>query len=67
MEKFIFCAVKIVIYIVATLKVCIHLCNRHRRRNVRSQVFFKVGVLKNFANSTAKHLFWGFFLKKFQA
>ena len=30
-------------------------------RNSRSQMFFKVGVLKNIANFTAKHLCWSLF------
>ena len=33
-------------------------------RSSRSQMFFKIGVLKNFANFTAKHLCWStFFIK----
>ena len=31
-------------------------------RNSRSQLFFKIGGLKNFANSTGKHLYWSIFL-----
>ena len=31
------------------------------------KVFFKVGLLKNFANFTAKHLCWSLFLIKLQA
>ena len=27
-------------------------------RNIHSQIFFKIGVLKNFANLTGKHLCW---------
>ena len=30
----------------------------------RSQIFFKIGVLKNFAILTEKHLCWRLFLKK---
>ena len=30
------------------------------------QMFFKIGVLKNFANFTGKHLCWSLFLIKFQ-
>ena len=30
-------------------------------------MFFKVGVLKSFANLTGKHLYWSHFLKNFQA
>ena len=33
-------------------------------RGIRSQMFFKVGVLKNFANSLWKHLCWRHFLIK---
>ena len=31
-------------------------------RSSRSQMFFKIGVLKNFANFTGKHLCWSRFL-----
>ena len=31
------------------------------------QMFFKIGVHKNFANFTGKHLCWSLFLKKLQA
>ena len=33
----------------------------------RSQIFFEIGSLKNFAIFTGKHLCWGFFLIKMQA
>ena len=33
----------------------------------RSQMFLKIGVLKNFANFTRKHLDWSIFLIKLQA
>ena len=36
-------------------------------RSGRSRMFFKVGVLKNFANFTGKQLCWSLFLKKLQA
>ena len=36
-------------------------------RSSRSQMFFKIGVLKNFANFTAKHLCWSIFFIKLQA
>ena len=36
-------------------------------QSIRSQMFFKVGVLKNFANFTGKHLCWSLFLIKLQA
>ena len=32
-------------------------------RSSRSQVFFKVGVLKSYAISAGKHLRWGLFFK----
>ena len=37
-----------------------------KRSNSRSQIFFKTGVLKNFAILIGKHLCWSRFLKKFQ-
>ena len=36
-------------------------------RGSRSQMFFKIGILKNFADFTGKHQCWSFFLKKLQA
>ena len=36
-------------------------------RRSRSQMFFKIGVLKDFAIFTGKHLCWGLFLLKSQA
>ena len=36
-------------------------------RNSRSQMFFKVDVLKNFVIFTAKYLRWSLFLIKLQA
>ena len=36
-------------------------------RSSRFQMFFKVSVLKSFANFTGKHLCWGLFLKNLQA
>ena len=36
-------------------------------RSSRSQMFFKIGILKHFANFTGKHLCWSFFLMKLQA
>ena len=36
-------------------------------RSSRSQMFFKIGVLKNFANFTVKHLCWSIFFIKLQA
>ena len=34
-------------------------------RSILSQMFFKIGVLKNLANFTEKHLYWSLFLRKF--
>ena len=39
--------------------------NPRKDRTSRSQIFFKIGVLKNFANVTQKHLCWIFFSIKF--
>ena len=36
------------------------------RSNSRSRMFFKTGVLKNFAISTGEHLCWSLFLIKLQ-
>ena len=33
-------------------------------RSSRSQMFFKIGILKNFANFTGKHLCWSLFFNK---
>ena len=41
--------------------------NLRKVRRSRSQMFFKTDVLKNFANFTGKHLFWGLFSIKLQA
>ena len=35
-----------------------------RYRSIRSEIFFKTGVLKNFANVTGKHPCWTLFLMK---
>ena len=35
-------------------------------RSNHSKIFFKIGVLKNFAKFTRKHLWWRFFLIKLQ-
>ena len=40
---------------------------RLRFRSSRSQMFFKIGVLKNFAIFTGKHLCWSLFLIKFRS
>ena len=36
-------------------------------RSSRSQMFFKMGILENFANFTGKHLWQSFFLINLQA
>ena len=36
-------------------------------KSSRSQMFFKIGALKHFVNSTGKHLCWNLFLIKLQA
>ena len=38
-----------------------------KNRSSRSQMFLKIGVLKNFPNFIEKRLWWGFFLIKLQA
>ena len=40
---------------------------KNRYRSSRSQMFFKIGVVKNFAMFTRKHLCWSLFLIKMQA
>ena len=40
---------------------------KNRCRSSRSQMFFKIGVTKNFAMFTGKHLCWSLFLIKMQA
>ena len=37
-----------------------------KKRSNHSQIFFKMGVLKNFVISTGKHLSWSVFLIKLQ-
>ena len=39
--------------------------HRPESRNRRSQILFKIGVLKNFAIFTGKRMCWSLFLKKF--
>ena len=41
--------------------------NYNENGSIRSQMFFKTGVLKNSANFTGKDLCWSFFLRKLQA
>ena len=42
-------------------------CNITKDRSSRCQIFFKLGILKNFAIFTRKHLRWSLFLIKLQA
>ena len=42
-----------------------YLINYLMYRNSRSKMFFKIGVLKNFANFTEKYLYRSLFLTKF--
>ena len=39
--------------------------NKSMEGSSRSHLFFKIGVLKNFANFTGEHLCWSLFLTKF--
>ena len=45
------------------VKLCVHV---GKRSNSRSQMFFKIGVLKNCAIFTGKHLSWSLSLIKLQ-
>ena len=50
------------------LFLCFHTLKKNTiLRSIRSQIFFKIGVVKNFANSTRKHLCWSLFLIELQA
>ena len=40
-------------------------CNFIQNKSSRLNMFFKIGVLKNFANFAGKHLCWSLFLVKF--
>ena len=44
-----------------------HLQQRSYHRKSCSQMFFKIGVPKNFTNFTEKHQCWSLFLIKLQA
>ena len=56
---------------IKSLKVCFlanfSLLNKNLYRSSRSQMFFEIGVLKNVAIFTGKHLCWSLFLMKLQA
>ena len=41
--------------------VMLSFANPRKGRSSRSQIFFKIGVLKNFANFTGKHQCWSLF------
>ena len=47
--------------------ICFTIIQPISGRSNRSQMFFKIGVLKNLANFTGKHLCWNLFLIKLQA
>ena len=51
-------------HIIQFSKCCSWLPLKTTFRNSRSQMFFKNGVLKNFAILTGKHLCWNNFIKK---
>ena len=53
--------------ILKTRYLRIYLDKLNLNRSRRSQMFFKIGVLKNIANFTGKHLCWSLFLIKLQA
>ena len=47
--------------------ICFHILSLGRGRSSRSQIFFKIGVLKKFTIFTGKLLCWSLFLMKLQA
>ena len=50
------------------LFLCFHTLKKNTiLRSIRLQIFFKIGAVKNFANSTRKHLCWSLFLIELQA
>ena len=51
-------------YTKPVLVLCYWGTSYHRDRRSHSHMFFKIGVLKNFANFTGKHLGWCFILTK---
>ena len=46
--------------------VMLSFLNPRKGRGSRLQIFFKIGVLKNFANFSRKHRCWSLFLIKFK-
>ena len=46
--------------------VMLSFVNPRKGRGSRLQIFFKIGVLKNFADFTGKHRCWSLFLIKFK-
>ena len=55
------CGIKVVTFFITILHA--YYKTFIRNRNNRSQKFFKISVLKNFAIYTGKKLWWGLFLK----
>ena len=49
------------------LNIIDNIYNKATCRSNRSQMFFKISVLRNFAIFTGKHLYWSLFLIKLQA
>ena len=47
-----------------TARIWLNLITSKAFRSSRSQMFYKIGVLKNFAKFTGKHLCWSHFLMK---
>ena len=48
---------KCLLHFLLLVKLFAHVAHVAKRANSRSQIFFKKGVLKNFAIFTGKHLF----------
>ena len=62
----IFFILSIISVISSTHIACDVMCVQYVQKQ-RPEVFFKKGVLKNFASLTEKHLCWSLFLIKLQA
>ena len=52
------------LYDVSTKSLWLIFLSPRKGRSNRSLIFFKIGLLKNFANFTEKHLWWSLFLIK---
>ena len=64
----IFCCCKSIwLFSIKKRRFCVLELLRELSRSSRSQMFFKIGVLRNFAMFTGKHLCWSLFLIKLQA